>query len=188
MKLARSQVALGILAGGQASRMGGTDKALAMHEGTRLIDRALAALGNGYAATLVSYNRDASALPPGSCAVPDLRANFPGPLAGIEALLAAGDAPWLLSVPVDLDAIPRNLFEQLSDLGAEGQGIAARDAEGPQPLVALWPVAASRLAVSAALDCGEGAVHRLQAALGFATCDFAPSSFGNLNTPAELSR
>ena len=36
MKLARSQVALGILAGGQASRMGGTDKALAMHEGTRL--------------------------------------------------------------------------------------------------------------------------------------------------------
>jgi molybdopterin-guanine dinucleotide biosynthesis protein A len=188
MKLARSQVALGILAGGQASRMGGTDKALAMHEGARLIDRALAALGNGYAATLVSYNRDASALPTGLRAVPDLRADFPAPLAGIEDLLAATDAHWLLSVPVDIDAIPEDLFEQLSARGSGGQGIAARDAQGPQPLVALWRVAASRPAVSAALDSGDGAVHRLQSALGFTTCDFTPSRFGNLNTPAELSR
>jgi molybdopterin-guanine dinucleotide biosynthesis protein A len=188
MKLARSQVALGILAGGRASRMGGTDKALAVHEGSRLIDRALAALGNGYAGTLVSYNRDASALPTGLRVVPDLRADFPGPLAGIEALLSASDAPWVLSVPVDIDAIPEDLFERLSACGSGGQGIAARDAQGPQPLVALWQVAASRPAVSAALDSGDGAVHRLQSALGFATCDFTPSSFGNLNTPAELSR
>jgi molybdopterin-guanine dinucleotide biosynthesis protein A len=188
MKPLRSQVALGILAGGRASRMGGTDKALAIHEGARLIDRALAALGSGYAATLVSYNRDASALPPALRAVPDLRTDFPGPLAGIEALLAACDAPWLLSVPVDLDAIPEGLFERLRDRGTEGQGIAARDAQGAQPLVALWPVAASRPAVCAALDAGEGAVHRVQSALGFAVCDFAPSSFGNLNTPADLAQ
>jgi molybdopterin-guanine dinucleotide biosynthesis protein A len=188
MKPLRSQVALGILAGGRASRMGGMDKALAVREGARLIDRALAALGTGYAATMISYNRDASALPTALRAVPDLRADFPGPLAGIEALLAACAEPWLLSVPVDFDAIPEKLFERLCEGVFEGQGVAARDAQGAQPLVALWPVVASRAAVAAALDASDGAVHRVQSELGFAVRDFTPSSFGNLNTPAELSQ
>jgi len=62
-----------------------------------------------------------------------------------------------------------------------------RETVAAQPVVALTTVAASRAAVSAALEAGDGAVHRVQATLGFATCDFTPLVFGNLNTPAALS-
>jgi molybdopterin-guanine dinucleotide biosynthesis protein A len=184
MMLARSQVALGILAGGRASRMDGADKAMARHRGERLVDRTLAALGAGYAQILFSYNRGDA--PEGACPVPDLRADFPGPLAGIEALLAACAAPWLLSVPVDLDEIPADLFERLRDSARGGQGVRVRDAEGEQPLVALWPVKAALPAVAAALDAGDGAVHRVQSALGFAACELSPWRFGNLNSAADL--
>ena len=42
--LARDQVTLGILAGGQARRMGGVDKALLTYHGTSLLSRTLTAL------------------------------------------------------------------------------------------------------------------------------------------------
>jgi molybdopterin-guanine dinucleotide biosynthesis protein A len=186
MMLLRSQVALGILAGGRAQRLGGADKALAMHAGSRLVDRTLGALGEDYGATLISYNRDGASLPSRVRVVKDRRAEFAGPLAGIEALLAACEAPWLLSVPVDLEEIPHNLFERLGEGAVEAKGVAARDGDGAQPLVALWPVQRALPAISAALDAGEGAVHKVQAALGFVACDFSPLRFGNLNTPAEL--
>jgi molybdopterin-guanine dinucleotide biosynthesis protein A len=186
MMLLRSQVALGILAGGRAQRLGGADKALAMHAGSRLVDRTLAALGDGYCSALISYNREGATLPARLRVVPDRRADFAGPLAGIEALLAACESPWLLSAPVDLDEIPQDVLERLAEVAGAGQGVVARDADGAQPLVALWPVRLALPAVSAALDAGEGAVHKVQAALGFASCDFSPRRFGNLNTPKEL--
>ena len=186
MILPRSQVALGILAGGQASRLGGADKAMALRRDERLLDRCLASLGAGHAQLLLSYNREPGPhLPSGMQVVADLRRDFQGPLAGIEAMLEACTAPWLLSVPVDVDQFPSRLFERLVEAGA-GRGARARDEEGLQPLLALWPVESSRAAVSAALQAGEGAVHRVQEALGFASCEFAGCRLGNLNTRAEL--
>jgi molybdopterin-guanine dinucleotide biosynthesis protein A len=185
MKLARDQLALGVLAGGQARRLGGIDKALLVHEGRPLAERTIAALGDGYAQVLLSHNRTGE-LPVQVRRVADLRPGFPGPLAGIEALLAASSAPWLLTVPVDLARIPEGLAERLAEAAAPGQGVCAHDADGEQPLVALWPVPASRLAVAAALDAGERAVHRVQALLGFGRCELSPWRFGNLNTPADL--
>jgi hypothetical protein len=63
--------------------------------------------------------------------------------------------------------------------------VRACNADGDEPLVALWPVAVARVAVGAALDAGQGAVHRVQDGLGFASCAF-DGNFGNLNTPADL--
>ena len=187
MKIARGQVALGILAGGRASRLGGIDKALARHRGERLVDRCLAAMGDGYAPRLLRYNRtEGAGLPADMVLVADARRGSHGPLAGIEALLGACAAPWLLSLPVDVAEIPGDLFERLAAAG-EGGGVRARDADGVQPLMALWRVESSRPVVSAALDAGERAVHRVQDALAFDSCDFAPARFGNFNTPAELS-
>jgi molybdopterin-guanine dinucleotide biosynthesis protein A len=184
MKLDRSQVALGILAGGQATRLGGADKALARYEGRPLAERVLAALGGGHDETLISYNGDARAhLPPGLRRVADLRPGFHGPLAGIEALLSACNAPWLLTVPVDLVNVPADLLERLCECAADGECVRAQDADGAQPLVALWPVARARGAANGALDAGDNAVHRVQAMLGYADCDFSPHRFGNLNTP-----
>ena len=185
MILDRSQVALGILAGGQARRMGGADKALLRHQGERLVDRVLAGAGEGYAQVLLSYNGAQGDELRGQL-VPDLRAGHAGPLAGMEALLAACAAPWLLSLPVDIGQVPTGLFERLAECAAEGRGARACDGDGVQPLVALWPVGASRAPVAAALAAGEGAVHRVQAGLGFAQCEFAPARFGNFNTPSDL--
>ena len=183
----RVRVTLGILAGGQALRLGGTDKALVQRDGRSLVQGTLDVLGDGFAQRLVSYNgADASRLPGGLRALRDLRPGHPGPLAGIEALLAATRSDWLLTVPVDLGRIPAGLLERLFTCVDAGEGVAARDADGPQPLVALWPAASSRSAVAAALDAGERAVHRVQHILGFGHCDLAPARFGNLNTPADF--
>ena len=185
MILARDQVALGILAGGRASRMGGADKALVSFGGERLVDRVLAAVGPGYAASLISYNLASNGhLPRSLLPVADLRAGNPGPLAGIEALLNACEARWLLSLPVDIEKVPPRLFDQFAEFAQDGIGVRARDEEGEQPLVALWPVPEARAAVRAALDAGEGAVHRVQDRLGFRVRELP--RLGNLNTPADL--
>jgi molybdopterin-guanine dinucleotide biosynthesis protein A len=184
----RSEVALGILAGGRAQRLGGIDKALARYEDTALVERTLAALGAGYAQAMISYNGDAHAqLPAELQRVSDLRPGFCGPLAGVEALLAACHADWLLTVPVDLLRIPGDLFESLRAHALDNGGVRARDADGEQPLVAIWPVSRSLDVVSAALEAGEFAVHRVQALLDFGNCDFSPWRFGNLNTPADFA-
>ena len=183
--MSRARITLGVLAGGQALRLDGADKALRSYRGVPLAQRCLDALGSGFADTLASYN-GAGALPAPLRAVPDLRKGYPGPLGGVEALLAASSSAWLLTVPVDLVELPADLDAQLSGCVSGDHGVAARDADGSQPLVALWPVASSRAAVRAALDAGERAVHRVQQALGFAVCDLSPLRLGNLNTPADF--
>ena len=181
----RARITLGVLAGGQALRLDGAEKALRLYQGKALAQRCLDALGAGFADSLASYN-GAGPLPAPLRAVPDLRKGYPGPLGGVEALLAASASDWLLTVPVDLIDLPADLDARLAACLREGHGVAARDAEGSQPLVALWPVASSRAAVMAALDAGERAVHRVQQALGFAVCDLSPLRLGNLNTPADF--
>lgn len=183
----RAQVALGILAGGQARRLGGIDKALARHRGQTLIARTLAAAGEGYAQVLASYNgANAGDLPAEVWLVADMRPGFPGPLGGIQALLATARCDWLLTLPVDLADIPDGLVDRLLASCDGENGVAARDADGEQPLVALWPVASSWSPVVAALDAGERAVHRVQQILGFTVCELAPLRLGNLNTPADF--
>lgn len=185
----RDRISLGILAGGRGSRLGGVDKAFLELGGVTLLERALSALGTGFASVLVSHNRPDA--PQRSAPivrdlrfVGDARAAGEGPLAGLDALLHATDADWLLSLPVDLaepSAIPVQAL-------LATRGAVVRDADGLQPLVALWPVAEARAAVRAALLAANRAVHPLAGALGLAVVDIAPACLGNLNTPDELRR
>ena len=187
---ARKEITLGILAGGRGSRLGGIDKALMELAGQSLLSRTMTALGSGFARTLISYNgTDARVLAIGASCIADQRDHFPGPLAGIESLLAAAATDWLLTVPVDLRDIPPELPEALSaelDGCVAGIGSVIRDADGLQPLVALWPVAASRPAVTAALDSGNGAAHQLLQSMHFRIFDISPLRLGNLNTHADF--
>lgn len=185
----RSRITLGILAGGQALRLGGADKALVEFEGQTLLSRMLVAMGADFAETLVSYNgSDPRIGESGARAVPDLRAHFPGPLAGLEALLQAANSDWLLSLPVDLRYVPTDLAETLCrELEAHGaKGVVVRDADGLQPLIALWPVREGRLAASAALNAGERAVHSVLHLMQFRIHDISPRRLGNLNTPSDF--
>jgi molybdopterin-guanine dinucleotide biosynthesis protein A len=176
---------LGILAGGRAIRLGCSDKAWAMYGGKPLIERILQGLGDSFAERVVSTNRDFARYDAlGLRAVPDRIAEFPGPMAGLDALLATCATPWLMCVPVDLRAVPQDLVERLHAAG-EG-GAVARDASGLQPLIALWPVGRARVAVEEAFARGEHAVHGLVETLALSVVHFEGADFGNLNTPADF--
>ncbi|MBB1060477.1 molybdenum cofactor guanylyltransferase [Marilutibacter spongiae] len=178
-------VTVGLLAGGRGTRLGGVDKAWLERDGQSQVAWLAGQLARRAWPVLVSANTHAGRYRDlGLRAIPDRRPDQ-GPLAGIAALAAACQTPWLLTLPVDLVALEPGLDVLLDTVGASG-GVAADD-EGPQPLVALWEVARLRPAVSDALDAGRLAVHDLQARLGMPTCRLPGVRLGNLNTPQDLA-
>jgi molybdopterin-guanine dinucleotide biosynthesis protein A len=177
-------ITLGILAGGRASRLAGADKSTLEFRGETLLKRTLASLGRDGETCLLSHRDDVAI--PGLRVVRDLRADQPGPLAGLEALLGAAHTPWLLTAPVDLADIPPALGAALRARAAGKGATVVRDADGLQPLVAIWPVAAALRAVRAALDAGERSVRAMLDTLPHAVLDIAPARLGNLNTPADF--
>jgi molybdopterin-guanine dinucleotide biosynthesis protein A len=100
-------------------------------------------------------------------------------------LLAHCETPWLLTLPVDLVGVNDCLLPSLI-AGSAQNGAFAIDDDGPQPLVALWRVAAAAIAARGMLEAGQTAVHVLQTRLGLPGVRFDGVRFGNLNTPDDL--
>ncbi|WP_298470499.1 molybdenum cofactor guanylyltransferase [uncultured Erythrobacter sp.] len=118
-----------ILAGGQARRFG-SDKAHALYDGVRLIDRVADALGTQTTALIVCGREE-----PGFGCIPDQPEAGIGPLGGLNAALGFAETHGfihVLSAGVDAPNIPADLAAQLS-----GEGAAIVDS---QPVVGLWPV------------------------------------------------
>ncbi len=184
--LSASQVTLGILAGGRASRLGGTDKAWLERDGIAQVVRWQRRFAGEASAVLVSANRDAGRYADaGLRAVTDRAGGYLGPLAGIDAIAAVCTTPWLLTIPVDLVGVNECLLPTLAS-AAGVVGAFAVDDDGPQPLVALWSLATLQPAAAAALARGDVAVRALQATLGMAAVRLDGVRFGNLNTPDDL--
>ena len=182
--VARSELTLGILAGGRGSRLGGRDKAWLMRDGVPQVVRIARRFDSECAAVLVSANRDLPRLAAhGWCAVEDRIADI-GPLGGIDALAAVCQTPWMLTIPVDIvdanDCLLRTLVE------AGGDGAVAEDDDGVQPLVALYRVESLRVAVAEAIRAGAFSVQAMQAPMQLARVRFRGLRFGNLNTPDDL--
>lgn len=179
-------VSLGILAGGQARRLGGIDKARIVREGRQQLAHVLAAFPHPFRERLLSYNRDPAGLPAvGLRVVSDLRPGFVGPVAALEALAAECHSPWLLTVPVDCREFPPGLALQLfAAIGPDGT--AVDDADGPQPLVGLWRVAALRDTCANALSSGHARARGVRDALVLGHVDLAPCRLGNINLPEDL--
>lgn len=176
---------LGLLAGGRATRLGGTDKAWLQRGGEPQVLRLAARVRGEVDAVLVSANRDlARYAGHGLLALADRHPGL-GPLSGLDALAQACTTLWLLTLPVDLVSINDCLLRSLRAAG--GEGAWAEDDDGRQPLVALWKVDALREALPAALASGDLAVRTLQARLGMTGVAFAGLRFGNINTPADLA-
>lgn len=183
--LAAHDLSLGILAGGRASRLGGRDKAWIERDGLPQVLRIAHRFDGECSALLVSANRDLPRYAQnGLQAVTDRQPDL-GPLGGLDALAAACTTPWLFTLPVDIVDADTTLPRTLAQAG--GQGAVARDADGLQPLVALYRVDALRAALVTALAGGEHSVRAMQAALALPVVAFAELRFGNLNTPADLA-
>lgn len=134
-----------ILAGGQARRMGGRNKALLEAGGETLLARLHRELAPRVARVLVSVAEPATwtALPQLCDPVPGL-----GPLGAIAAGLAAVPE-WLLVVAVDMPFLGGPVLDLLlARCGAHAtapDAVAFRVAGLPEPLVALWHVSARRV-------------------------------------------
>mgnify|MGYP003575677002 FL=1 len=183
----RTDITLGLLAGGRASRLGGIDKAWLTRDGVSQIERWRRRFAAETSTMLVSANRDPGRYERiGLRSVSDRTTGDLGPLAGLDALAAACETPWLLTLPVDLVGVNDCLIPSLS-AAADPHGAFAVDDDGPQPLVALWPVAPLRDATARAIELRELAIHSLQCHLRMVAVRLEGVRFGNLNTPQDLA-
>jgi molybdopterin-guanine dinucleotide biosynthesis protein A len=162
-----------ILGGGQARRFG-SDKAQAIYEGARLIDRVAAAL-SAQCESVVVCGRDE----PGFACISDWPESGLGPLGGLAAALRHADARGLshvLSAGVDAPDLPYDLAMQLA---GEGSAIV-----GSQPVVGLWPVSAAP-ALAGFLAEGRRSLYRFADHIGARRIDL-PATLMNVNRPEDL--
>ncbi|MCL6282847.1 molybdenum cofactor guanylyltransferase MobA [Ruegeria sp. 2012CJ41-6] len=190
-----------ILAGGQATRMGGGDKGLLSLGGTTLLDRVIERLEPQVSGLALNANGDPARFATlGLPVLGDSIDGFAGPLAGVLAGMdwAAGQgAETIVTAAADTPFFPCDLVPRLL-LAAEGMQHPLALAATPdpkrgiarQPTFGLWPVAL-RDDLRAALAGGLRKVvlwteeHQGREAL-FETGSIDP--FFNVNTPEDLAR
>ena len=190
-----SSLAIVILAGGRATRMGGGDKPLKEIGGRTILARVIERIGRDGTPIVLNANADPARFATfGLPVVADAMSDFPGPLAGILAGLdwaaANTDAQDVLSMPGDCPFIPRDLAARLEGARkAEGLPLACASSGGwTHPVIGLWPVSI-REALRAALADGERKIDRFTARFGCATAEWPVigyDPFFNVNTPDEL--
>ncbi|MFP1644159.1 molybdenum cofactor guanylyltransferase MobA [Pontitalea aquivivens] len=187
-----------ILAGGQASRMGGGDKGLRIVAGRALIAHVIDRLGPQVPRMAINANGDPARLAGfGLPVVADSIPGQPGPLAGVLAGLdwAAGlGASAIVTAAADTPFFPPDLVARLqAAAGESGLATAASpDAQGRlrrHPTFGLWPVAL-RADLRAAIARGQrriGHWAEMQGA-GLAAFDSIPfDPFFNINTPDDIA-
>jgi molybdopterin-guanine dinucleotide biosynthesis protein A len=112
----RSKISAVILAGGQARRMGGSDKGLILLNGRPLIAWALERIAPQIDELFVSANRNLDQYRCfGYPVLPDASSDFRGPLAGLLSAMTGAEYPLILSVPCDTPFLPDDLVGRLAD-------------------------------------------------------------------------
>lgn len=185
-----------VLCGGASVRMG-SDKARLVLGARSLLERALAALAPHCVELRLACGPSARYAELGLPLDLD-RAPGLGPLAGLEAGLAAARAELVLAVAVDMPWLERVPFAQLvTTLERErAQACLIEGPRGLEPLCGAWSRSALP-AIRAALDAGERRVLAPFERSGASAAErprlarFAlrdEPALANLNTPEELAR
>lgn len=170
--------------------MGGHDKGLQLLAGRPLAAHVIERLAPQVGALLVNANRNHDAYAAlGHPVIADTLAGFAGPLAGLQAGLAACQTPFLATAPCDAPLLPDDLVERLlAGLTAKAARAAAAFADGRlQPAFMLC-----RREVAGELErylAGGGRrIHTWLEDIGVCAVPFADSrAFINVNTPSELA-
>ncbi|MBV8678878.1 MAG: molybdenum cofactor guanylyltransferase [Aquitalea sp.] len=178
-----------ILAGGQASRMGGVDKGLVELAGLPLIARtlqALAAQSQPPTRILISANRHLDAYAAyGHPVLPDTLPDYPGPLAGLLAGMQAEPDSRLLMLPCDAICLPTDFTARLLTALPGWQAVSASDSEQWHP--SLLALQAGLLPLlQDYLNAGGRSIRGWLAGLQHSTVRF-DHTFPNLNTLAAVS-
>ncbi len=143
-----------ILAGGASSRMG-TNKAHLKLAGRTFVAHISDALSSIASSTRVVGARQEEDASNNLQIVPDVYAQW-GALGGVHAALHACCAEWALIVACDLPFVSAELFRRLASLRGNFDAVVPvqKDAR-PQPLCALYRVAACRDPSQALIENGE---------------------------------
>ena len=182
----RLQASLLLLAGGDSRRMG-RPKALLPVDGRTLVEHVAARLENEFAEFLVSANEDIP-MPPALAArarvVHDLHLNA-GPLAGIEAGLAAAGQPVLVAVACDMPFVTPDLVRRLV-AACGGRDAAVPVAGGrAEPACAAYSRSTAGQ-IAAALAQGRRRARDVLEELDVAwMLDVDPEELRSINSPAD---
>jgi molybdopterin-guanine dinucleotide biosynthesis protein A len=192
---AMTRVPAVILAGGRATRLGGSDKAFVPLGGRPLIDHVLARLRPQASALAISANGDPARFAAlGLPVLADTVPGFPGPLAGLLAGIewlreTRPSALALLTVPVDCPVLPGDLAARLHAAAAGRIAIAASGGRR-HPVAALWPVGIADALRAGLTDGGIRMVEAFALSRPHVTVDWPTEPFDpflNINTPADLA-
>lgn len=180
-----------ILAGGQARRMGGTDKGLVDYRQQPLIEHVVAALTPQTEQLLINANRNHDTYAAyGYPVIRDDIEGYHGPLAGMLAGLEKLESDFLLTAPCDCPFITAHLRQRmLETLLFSGKTLAvATDGERIQPVFSLLP-RHLKDSLRRFLDSGERKIDAWLYQHDVAEVDFSdcPEMFTNLNHPEDLN-
>jgi len=180
-----------VLAGGQGSRMGGKDKGLVLLNDIALFRYVLETLRPQVNQLVISANRNIDIYQQsGVLVIADSLPDYPGPLAGMLAVMEAVESEWFLFSPCDTPNIPSDLVSSLWD-GLDNTTVLAvwaNDGERDHPGIALVHHSV-KVALRAYLSAGERRVMQFLRSIGgrAVVFDKSPTDFANINTLDELS-
>lgn len=179
-----------ILAGGQASRMGGNDKGLVELAGRAMIEHVMDVLKPQTSSITINANRNREKYKAYGTVFGDHIQNYPGPLGGMHAALHHLDDEWIGFVPCDCPQLPVDLVARMMAACQPDTDIAvAHDGEHIQPVVTLLN---RRILpkLEQFLANGDRKIILLYKQCNMITVDFSdqPNAFVNLNTPEELQK
>lgn len=188
-----SQVAGVILAGGKSSRFG-SNKALALHQGTALIETIARRLAGLFPETLLITNTPEAYGFLGWPMVGDQYRDC-GPLAGIHAALQTVSQPRAFVCGCDMPLVNPELIRFLCELPGDHEVVLPWLPEGPEPLYAVYskkvlPVIEEHLARN---QCKIGMVYeklRLRKVTADEILQVLPdlTTFQNINNQQDLAR
>jgi molybdopterin-guanine dinucleotide biosynthesis protein A len=181
-----------ILAGGKASRMGGSDKGLIAFKGQQMVAHVIQRLSPQVDEILINANREIETYQSlGFTVITDEISDFAGPLAGLHAGMKAAKTEFLLSVPCDSPLLPEDLSQRLmAALELQQADIAvAKTGEQHHPVFCLCRTSLAQ-DLENFLNAGGRKVEGWQKQHTYVEVSFDDNSsaFSNVNTPEELSK
>lgn len=179
-----------VLAGGLGRRMGGVDKGLSRLDDEPLVAHIIRRLAPQVGPLIINANQNQSIYAGfGHPVVGDRIEGYAGPLAGLEAGLAACTTPYLVTAPCDSPFLPADLVSRLAKtLAAHKASIAvARTGDQLHPVFSL--IRTDELPeLQAFINAGGRRMEAWLKRLCWVPCPFddCPEAFANINTPDEL--
>jgi molybdenum cofactor guanylyltransferase len=184
-----------ILAGGRGRRLGGRDKSALRVADETILARQVRTIAPVVGRVFLVGYRGTQALPEGVTAVPD-RVDNAGPLAGLDAALAAAGGEDVLLLACDMPNVSAELARYLGSLCAtrKWNAVVPRTDRGYHPLCAVYSESCQGV-VRDRLDRGRLPMSELLGDLRVRTVEGAElAQFGdaahlltNVNTDADLA-